>query len=762
MMNTTSLKRPCNRFATRLVLAVVGTWAAVAPSPGAEPVVFENVRIGLGGEDAFKIGAWTPIRVTLKAGDAPLKGTLDVVVGDDEGTPVATRQAIDLKAGEGRTFRAYSRFGGRDGSLSMVVRDEAGRRLASRSREQVARTTPRPIPADDSWILTLGQPRGVETVRDVAGFRPHGGEVSELAVTPLDVAAERMPERWLGYDGARDVVVDTADPAVIELISGPRGQALIDWARRGGHLVVGVGENWEGVRDSVLGPVLPAEPTGAQRSRSLEALDTFANSTRPITPPGAAPRTTAKLERAEARGGRVLASSGGLPMVVRGPLGFGRITLIAVDLGDEALAKWADRGLFWVQALDLKRDRFEEGQAAAIGGASGSFYTTGVTDLASQLRVALEQFPKVKLVSFGVVASLILLYILAIGPLDYLFLKKVLGRMELTWITFPLIVTAATVLTYLAASRLKGNELLVNKVDAVDVDQVSGLTRGRSWITLFSPQNRDYDVGFVPVPIDLADPAPPLVEPAAAEPPAPPDDVELVTSWFGIPEARFGGMGGGGNQFSFTGGGYSYAPVGGLERLRRVRVPIWSAKTFAADWFGESRAIVESDLALSGFDRVAGTITNLQTYTLADALLAFERRVYLLGDVAPGQSIRVEFQSDRSLSGELKAREPNYMTGVENDDGSPTTLDRGDLLLSAMFHEAEFRRAGKDHPLGNSVLRDLDMTGQLALGRPMLVARTDRPGARVAIGNAPNRPEIEQTTVLRVILPLKSSEAAQP
>jgi hypothetical protein len=761
MMNTQPFQRPRHRLATWIAAAVVAMWSAAAPARGAEPVLLAEVRIGLGAEDAYKIGSWTPIQARLMGGDAPLRGFLNVVVADDDGVPATVRQAIDLPAGEARAYTAYSRVGTRDGSFSVEVRDESGRRLASRSRDQSSGVAPTAISPEDSWILTLGQPQGVDMIREVAGFRRAGGRASELVVTPLDASSERTPGRWLGYDGARVVVVDTADPAVMEMLAGPRGQALVEWARRGGHLVVGMGANWEAVRGSALGDVLPGEPTGRERLQSLEALDIFANSTKPITPPGSPTHLAVRLEGVEARGGRVLASGSGLPLVVRGPIGFGRITLIAVDLEEEIFADWADRGLFWVQALDLKRDRFEE-DSATVGGAAGSFYTSGVTDLASQLRVALEQFPTVTLVPFGVVAFLIFLYILAIGPGDYFFLKKVVKRMELTWITFPLIVTTVSLLAYLAAYRLKGNDLLVNKVDAIDVDQVSGLARGRSWATIFSPQNRDYSLAFLPTAIDAVDAPPPVFEPSAGEPLAPEPGVEVVTSWFGVPEARFGGMGASSHRFSFTGGGYAYAPAGGLERLERVRIPIWSARTFSARWFGPARPIVESDLALSGFDRVAGTITNLQSYPLTDAVLAFEKRAYLLGDVAPGQTLRVELKSDRSLAGELKAREPNYMTGLAGEGDAPATLDRGDLVLAAMFHDAESRRAGKDQPLGNSVLRDLDLTGQLALQRPMLVARIDRPAARVAIGNAPSEPKVEQTTVLRVILPLKAPTASKP
>src|SRR5262249_14843356 len=133
-------------------------------------------------------------------------------------------------------------------------------------------------------------------------------------------------------------------------------------------------------------------------------------------------------------------------------------------------------------------------------------YQEGVSDLASQLRQALEQFPGVKLVPFGWVAFFIFLYILLIGPGDYFFLKKVVKRMELTWVTFPLIVLTVSLAAYLGAYAVEGKELRANKLDVLGVDRASGpgvagapaTMRGSSFLNLFSPQNYDYDVAVVP------------------------------------------------------------------------------------------------------------------------------------------------------------------------------------------------------------------------------------------------------------------------
>jgi hypothetical protein len=47
------------------------------------------------------------------------------------------------------------------------------------------------------------------------------------------------------------------------------------------------------------------------------------------------------------------------------------------------------------------------------------------------------------------------------------------------------------------------------------------------------------------------------------------------------------------------------------------------------------------------------------------------------------------------------------------------------------------------------------LTGLLALKRPMLVARINRPGAQLRLDNVPSPPKIDQLTLVRIILPLK-------
>ena len=621
---------------------------------------------------------------------------------------------------------------------------------------------PEVIMPDEMLILTLGQPLGVDQLPNLPGFTVGGkGETSpgaaEVIMTRVDPESDQIPGRWYGFDAAQAIVIDTDDRASLEVLAGLRGQSLVEWVKHGGHLVVAVGANWQAVRDSVIGPILPAQPAGQEQVPSLEALDTFAGSTKPITPAGTPPVLVTRLEAAEERGGKILSIMGNLPLIVRGPHGFGRVTLIGVGVEQKIFGDWPDRGLFWARAMDLRHDRPEQAGSGTRVGVPGRFYHSGVSDLSSQLRIGLEQFPGVKLIPFGWVAFFIFLYILLIGPGDYLFLKKVLKRMELTWITFPTIVAAVSLLAYFAAYRLKGNDLLVNKVDVIDVDQAGGLVRGRTLMSLFSPQNRDYNIGFVPVPPNLDHDVAPLASPSpSGEPIRPPAGTELQTSWFSVPEAQFGAMGGANRRFSFVASGYSYEPTGELERLENVRSPDLEhegrygplAWAWTGSPAGRCRPSARRHRPPGRHDYQPSELPDGRCHPglWQAGLLAGYACTW--GDRQSGAHRRPQPRRASSGPGLRLSLRPAVEPKFQNQPGRPASgahvpRQRIDPWVRTIAQQRGPPRPGSFSPARP---RPADARGQ-----------DQTAGAQLVLDNPPSPPRIDQTTMIRIILRLKRS-----
>ncbi len=161
-------------------MAAVG-WAGVAllvlaaTAQAAPPrIEVENMRIGFGSSNSFKVGTWTPVWVQLRAGDDRFSGFMDVAVADDDGTPTTFRMPVDVEARSSQMFTAYVRPGSRDPELTIRLLDPRGRRVAVASQDSVMPQPPTVLTPQESLILTMGQPQGVEMLPDLPGFQRGG------------------------------------------------------------------------------------------------------------------------------------------------------------------------------------------------------------------------------------------------------------------------------------------------------------------------------------------------------------------------------------------------------------------------------------------------------------------------------------------------------------------------------------------------------------------------------------------------------------
>lgn len=592
-----------------------------------------------------------------------------------------------------------------------------------------------------------------------------GGRIETAAITEVN----QLPDRWFGYDAADLVVLTTGAASAERFLTPlftdpqhrPRLNALVEWVRRGGRLVVSAGANAALVAQyELLQELLPVavrrdQPAEQVRELNLEwALASTNARVGVLAGRQGAPFPVANVAPKPDRGSRQLVpvyddAPGGAAgnrrrVVTQAAYGLGRVTFVAFDLDRSPFTDFPARAKFW--DLVLK----EGGSSrAAAGGARGNqnnygYRGVGVDsedDFAAGLRTHLDGFEGVPVISFGWVALFIVLYTLLIGPIEYLFLKKVLGRLELTWVTFPVIVLTVSAVAYFSAYALKGSDLMVNKVDVVDVDPASGRVYGRSWFSVFSPRIDTYRIG---------------VEPndgwAAADPPQP--HPGALVDWLGT--SRSGGRGG-----SFFRRSYFYefgGPPDGPADARRgfanglvdVPIQVWSTKAFAADWSAytdRANPLVASSLVHPPSDprKVAGTFTlNLALPPLADAYLIYAGKAYRHDNpISPGVPVTIL----------LDKEDPDWLTKVgsgsmvtalanQTDRRSAAVPGGSAQLFGMLFHDAQ--PGGEDRPPVNATLRRLDQSWRLTeqnRDEVILVARlaTERGAGTVLVGE-PNSP----------------------
>ncbi|HSQ57357.1 MAG TPA: hypothetical protein VLM40_16665 [Gemmata sp.] len=424
--------------------------------------------------------------------------------------------------------------------------------------------------------------------------------------------------------------------------------------------------------------------------------------------------TAARLAAKSASSGQILippretVAKGNEPIAAQGAYGLVRVTVVGFDLDRAPFLSFPRRAEFWDWIL-------REGGTNLTSLQSNKPREFGSTDDEDQFSLAMrmhgDAFEGVPVVSFGWVAVLIVLYILLIGPVEYFVLKRVLGRLELTWITFPIIVLTVSLAAYYSAYSIKGRDLKINKLDVVEVDPASGRVYGTTWCTIFSPRTDTYTIGVTPG-----------ENWGATEP-------GTEVSWSGSPR---------GGRASLMRRKYSYHSDSGAiaDGLDQVPVQVWSTKSFRANWSSRvdpnaADALAKSDLYHPVGDRqaVVGSFTlNLPVPLLSDCVLLYGGQAMPLsgGTIRTGERIQLVWEKaipatqwlqKESRLTEVLARvkggaAPAQQAGPAG--AAPPTLSSTSLpLLGILFHEASMQH-GEGIVPQNSSLRRFDQTWRLA------------------------------------------------
>jgi hypothetical protein len=468
-----------------------------------------------------------------------------------------------------------------------------------------------------------------------------------------------------------------------------------------------------------------------------------------------------------------------LPLAVQAGCGLGHVILVGCDLDAPPFTAWKGQADFWhyLQSKIGPRIPAQNDEFQNIG-RSGMRMGMGMNDsneLAAQLQNNLEKFGDITVISFGWVALFILIYIIIVGPLDYLFLKKVLKRLELTWITFPIVVLAVSAAAYFTAYYLKGNDLKINKLDVVDIDLTPAVdpakppprVYGSSWFTLFSPRIQHYTIG-----LEAAD---------GGWGGGQQKDAPLI-GWMGRPDDGWGGTGRTGAQSLFR-RTYEYAPE--ASGLTGVPIQVWATKSFAATWVVQppnDQAPIEANLKHPPADvtKVIGTVTNNLHTDLVDVVVFYRGDPYIQGRLDAGVPKRLDFAGGK-MGGKIKDWMNQSFTTVARPQGAPIdelqNWSRSSAIKAMLF--TDLTEAIGNNRVGNTTLRHLDQSWRLKKDRDevVLVGRvepriSEGPAEKVATdpgtpsrlwlgalpGNGP-RPKLEgtmtQRTIVRVYIPIQ-------
>lgn len=298
------------------------------------------------------------------------------------------------------------------------------------------------------------------------------------------MTAAELPDRWIGLESADVIVWD--QPSAADLKRIVQLDALIEWVRAGGQLIVGLGASWDAIRASPLAPLLPLDPTSGT-TVELADLPVFrerlGSDRRPSRP------VIAALGTLTPDAVRTLGEFGGprgsIDLVTMRLVGSGRVVATAVSLRDLSAAAGQEEALFG-ELLDLNRytDGFKLRQGEFIQRAAGDRYI--YDDLVSPISFGTATAAR------GALALLFIAgYIVTATLASWLYLvrRKLTG---LSWTVFTVTAVLASALSLGTVGLTRGCASGVQSLAIVDLVSGESEAHGFSVFGFRSPtRSRD-------------------------------------------------------------------------------------------------------------------------------------------------------------------------------------------------------------------------------------------------------------------------------
>lgn len=550
-----------------LFLLILGGALAGATSGSAAPLAQAGLTFSIraGFDGYYKDGYWIPVRITV-ANDGPdLSGALRVSVPRNYGAAqIIFSRSVDLPTQSRREIFLYVIPEGSLTTVAVTLVDEKNKVVASKS----VRMT-QVVPTDLLYGVLANSPSAFNGLTDLD---PGNGAafLAQLEVGDLPPAGRS----WKALDV---LVVSDVDTGTL---SPEQRAALAGWVTGGGRLVVAGGPAWQKTAAGV-GDLLPVAPATTRTVTDLRALGAFAA----FAPPEG---SGVAAEGSLAPEALVLASVGDLPLVVTRRSGFGQVTFLALDPAFAPLKGWDGfEGLFR-NLLSVPADR--------------PGWVNGLSNWSSAQQ-AVTALPNLELPSTWQVCGFMFVYLILIGPLNYLVLRR-LKRRELAWLTIPGIVLVFSGAAYISGYQLSGTRALLHQLTIVQVQPDADQAQVDALVGLFSPRRSSYDAEFAPGF---------LVRPM-------PD----FSSYGGVPDTL-------------------KVEQGDSTRLFGVNTEVAAVEAFVAQGqipaprFGSALTL---DVTSGGGLSLKGTVTNLSDLALADVVLLGPGpgSAQKLGQLNPGQT----------------------------------------------------------------------------------------------------------------------------
>ena len=452
------------RIALSTLLAALGLSMAAVGAEAAGNGLTLAVHVGY--QDVVRPGEWTPVTIDAHNTGADVDGTLEVreSLNAQPGVTGFTiyQQPISLASGASKRVRTF------------LVEDTTGATVTARviQNGRVAVSQDSVTSSTTSTLVGVLSDQS-SAFDDFAAVHPGG-----IAARVVHLHADDIADSAIALRAFDILVID--DFATDGLTTRQRG-AIADFVEAGGNLLLGTGASWHKTLAGLPAAILPLEPRATLNVHAARAVGGH----------------NIEVAIADAVSGRAWLSEGAVPLILDRGVGAGIVTLATFDWNQEPIAGWSGTKEMLRQVL--ARAVFGAGSSGAnypngiaFGGPSPAFGSQpSIASKSNALTPVLGNVPGLNLPSLQLTAGLVLLYVLLVGPVNYLVLGA-MRRRALAWVTVPLIAVIAATGAYGAGVLTKGRSVQTNQVAILHLQPGWDRSYQETYTGVIPPSRGDY------------------------------------------------------------------------------------------------------------------------------------------------------------------------------------------------------------------------------------------------------------------------------
>lgn len=421
-------------------------------------------------------------------------------------------------------------------------------------------------------------------------------------VTVIHLGKEDVPSNALLLENL-DVLVFNNFPS--NTLSAKQMTAIKGWIEQGGLLILAGGVNWQKTLKPFAEDILPVDVSGSKKVSAIPEIERFTGQQLKVN-------EEFIISRGNVREGTVLASAGEVPLIVEKKTGSGNVVYVGYDLAMEPFLNWQGNQQLWENIIS----RCDPHHIISTGRTKEEMmyrrYNFGGF---------LGRIPATDLPSGGVLAIILLVYVVLLGPGVYFILKK-LDRRDLGWVVIPLLAVILFGGNYFFGFKNKGRDVFTSLVSLVVVEPGSEYARANSFIGVFAPTRSEYSFEL---------PGEKLVEiqPSSMHMPIPnmPSRMVLLNP---------------GSTLEDKTPVFGTVTQGDLSRVDFTEASRWSIRTVRCDEMLQVNGSVEGNLYTEE-GRIKGTLVNRTGYDLHDCILYSRCGYQKIPRFLVGESIQVDF-----------------------------------------------------------------------------------------------------------------------